>query len=117
MHAMVECCPSQAVDKNTLIQLRGNAAKGYAFDRCYGPEHTSDSIYEDCVTHLVENLFKVSTAVHEICNLPAGQKPLQDNLSTAGASTLHVQHGKAGLLHCSRQPIPTQHKRKTMCSP
>jgi hypothetical protein len=58
-------CPThshalQAVDKNTLMQLRGNSAKGYAFDRRYGPEHNSDSIYDECVTHMVDNLFKAS---------------------------------------------------------
>ncbi|WIA34627.1 hypothetical protein OEZ86_012944 [Tetradesmus obliquus] len=47
-----------AVDRNTLLQLRGQTAKGYAFDRRYGPEHTSDNIYDDCVSHLVDNLFK-----------------------------------------------------------
>jgi hypothetical protein len=57
----------QAVDRNTLMQLRGQTAKGYAFDRRYGPEHTSDNIYDDCVCHLVDNLFKVS------CYLLAGQ--------------------------------------------
>lgn len=57
----------QAVDRNTLLQLRGQTAKGYAFDRRYGPEHTSDNIYDDCVSHLVDNLFKVS------CRLVAGR--------------------------------------------
>jgi hypothetical protein len=57
----------QAVDRNTLMQLRGQTAKGYAFDRRYGPEHTSDNIYDDCVCHLVDNLFKVS------CYLLPGQ--------------------------------------------
>jgi hypothetical protein len=53
-------CPSlQAVDKATLVQLRGRTAIGYAFDRRYGPDHTSDSIYDDCVASLVDNLFKV----------------------------------------------------------
>jgi kinesin family protein 4/21/27 len=42
------------------MQLRGQAAKGYAFDRRYGPEHTSDNIYDDCVSNLVENFLKVS---------------------------------------------------------
>lgn len=49
----------QAVDRSTLMQLRGQTAKGYAFDKRYGPEHTSDNIYDDCVSQLVENLFKV----------------------------------------------------------
>jgi hypothetical protein len=53
------CDPLQAVDKATLMQLRGKAAMGYAFDRRYGSEHTSDSIYDDCVANLVEHLFKV----------------------------------------------------------
>jgi len=44
------------------MQLRGSSAKGYAFDRRYGPEHTSDNIYDECVTHMVDNLFKVGTA-------------------------------------------------------
>ncbi|KAF6261928.1 P-loop containing nucleoside triphosphate hydrolase protein [Scenedesmus sp. NREL 46B-D3] len=47
-----------AVDRNTLVQLRGQTAKGYAFDRRFSPEHTSDNIYDDCVCHLVDNLFK-----------------------------------------------------------
>lgn len=41
------------------MQLRGNSAKGYAFDRRYGAEHNSDNIYDDCVKQLVDNLFKV----------------------------------------------------------
>ncbi|GIL52093.1 hypothetical protein Vafri_8067 [Volvox africanus] len=47
-----------AVDKNTLLQLRGATAKGYAFDRRYGQDITSDAIYEDCVAQLVEAVFK-----------------------------------------------------------
>lgn len=57
--ACLPLMPLQAVDKNTLMQLRGNSAKGYAFDRRYGPEHNSDTIYDECVSHLVDNLFKV----------------------------------------------------------
>jgi hypothetical protein len=41
------------------MQLRGNAAKGYAFDRRYPQDTTSDTIYEDCVSSLVESCFKV----------------------------------------------------------
>lgn len=41
------------------MQLRGSAARGYAFDRYYSPGRTSDAIYDDCVSHLVDNLFKV----------------------------------------------------------
>jgi hypothetical protein len=58
----------QAVDKNTLMQLRGNSAKGYAFDRRYGAEHNSDNIYDDCVKQLVDNLFKVYRTAHDRCN-------------------------------------------------
>ena len=47
------------MDKNTLIQLRGAGAKGYAFDRRFGQEDTSDMIYESCIAQLVENCFKV----------------------------------------------------------
>jgi len=47
-----------AVDKTSLFQLRGSTAKGYAFDRRYSPEQSSDSIYEDCVANLVESCFK-----------------------------------------------------------
>ena len=49
----------QAVDKNTLLQLRGKTALGYAFDRRYGADCTSDSIYDDRVHALVESCFKV----------------------------------------------------------
>jgi uncharacterized protein YabN with tetrapyrrole methylase and pyrophosphatase domain len=49
----------QAVDKSTLFQLRGQTAKGYAFDRRYGQSETSDHIYDECVSQLVENCFKV----------------------------------------------------------
>lgn len=47
------------MDKNTLLQLRGATAKGYAFDKRYGQEVTSDQIYDDCVAQLVEAVFKV----------------------------------------------------------
>ncbi|EFJ50779.1 inversion kinesin InvA [Volvox carteri f. nagariensis] len=50
-----------AVDKNTLLQLRGATAKGYAFDRRYGQDITSDAIYEDCVAQLVEAVFKTGS--------------------------------------------------------
>jgi hypothetical protein len=45
------------------MQLRGSAAKGYAFDRFYGAERTSDAIYDDCVKHLVDSLFRVGLMV------------------------------------------------------
>ncbi|KIY91621.1 kinesin family protein, partial [Monoraphidium neglectum] len=48
----------QAVDKETLMQLRGCTAKGFAFDRRFGVDQTSDDIYDNCVAGLVENLFK-----------------------------------------------------------
>ncbi len=47
------------MDKNTLLQLRGATAKGYAFDRRYAQDVTSDAIYDDCVAQLVEAVFKV----------------------------------------------------------
>jgi hypothetical protein len=47
------------VDKETLMQLRGCTAKGFAFDRRFGVDQTSDDIYDNCVAGLVENLFKV----------------------------------------------------------
>lgn len=49
----------QAVDKNTLLQLRGATHKGYAFDRRYEQDVTSDQIYDDCIAQLVESVFKV----------------------------------------------------------
>ena len=50
------------------MQLRGRAAMGYAFDRRYGSEHSSDSIYNDCVANLVEHLFKVSMMDQHHCS-------------------------------------------------
>jgi hypothetical protein len=50
----------QAVDKNTLLQLKGAAARGFAFDKHYGMDDTSDQIFTDCVEELVNNIFKVS---------------------------------------------------------
>lgn len=50
---------AQAVDRDTLLSLRGCAAKGFAFDRRFGPECTSDDIYDSCVAGLVDSLFKV----------------------------------------------------------
>ncbi|GAX73057.1 hypothetical protein CEUSTIGMA_g510.t1 [Chlamydomonas eustigma] len=47
-----------AVDKNTLLQLRGSSAKGYAFDRRYDQNDISDMIYDDCIAQLVEKVFK-----------------------------------------------------------
>lgn len=58
----VHClCGLQAVDKNTLLQLKGAAARGYAFDRRYGMDDTSNQIFKDCVEGLVNNVFKVRT--------------------------------------------------------
>lgn len=48
-----------AVDKTSLFQLRGSTAKGYAFDRRYSPDDSSDKIYDECVANLVEGCFKV----------------------------------------------------------
>jgi len=47
-----------AVDKNTLLQLRGATAKGYAFDRRYSQHTISDEIYDDTVAALVEKTFQ-----------------------------------------------------------
>jgi hypothetical protein len=52
----------QAVDRHTLKQLRGSTAKGYAFDKVYSADETSDGIYDETVASLVENCFKVSAA-------------------------------------------------------
>jgi kinesin family protein 4/21/27 len=49
----------QAVDRNTLLQLKGAAARGFAFDKHYGMDDTSDNIYEDLIKNLVDNIFKV----------------------------------------------------------
>jgi hypothetical protein len=49
----------QAVDRNTLLQLKGAAARGFAFDQYYGMDDTSDNIYEDLIKNLVDNIFKV----------------------------------------------------------
>ncbi|KAI8464145.1 MAG: P-loop containing nucleoside triphosphate hydrolase protein [Monoraphidium minutum] len=48
----------QAVDKDTLMQLRGCTAKGFAFDRRFGVDSSADDIYDSCVAGLVENLFR-----------------------------------------------------------
>eukprot|EP00955_Chlamydomonas_euryale_P080699 363455-Chlamydomonas_euryale.AAC.5 len=48
----------QAVDKNTLVQLHGQAAKGYAFDRRYGQAASSDEIYDDVINDLVNQVFR-----------------------------------------------------------
>ena len=66
------CCPCtpQAVDKSTLLQLRGSGAKGYAFDRRYGQDEISDRIYDDVVGQLVESCFKVRvSAAHTVSML------------------------------------------------
>jgi len=47
-----------AVDKNTLVQLHGQAAKGYAFDRRYGQAASSDEIYDDVINDLVNQVFR-----------------------------------------------------------
>lgn len=52
----------QAVDRHTLKQLRGCTAKGYAFDKVYSSDETSDAIYDEAVASLVENCFKVRAA-------------------------------------------------------
>jgi hypothetical protein len=48
----------QAVDRNTLLKLSGATAKGYAFDKRYPQDSTSDDIYTDCIAQLVESCFK-----------------------------------------------------------
>ena len=49
----------QAVDKNTLLQLKGHAARGFAFDKYYGMDDSSDRIFAEVVEALVDNIFKV----------------------------------------------------------
>ena len=56
--------PPQAVDKSTLLQLRGSSAKGYAFDRRYDQEAISDLLYDDSISQLVEKVFKVQGHAH-----------------------------------------------------
>lgn len=56
-----DCTASQAVDKNTLLQLKGASARGFAFDRHYGMDDTSDKIFADVVEDLVDNIFRVHT--------------------------------------------------------
>ncbi|PNW77017.1 hypothetical protein CHLRE_10g418950v5 [Chlamydomonas reinhardtii] len=73
-----------AVDKNTLLQLRGATAKGYAFDRRYGQDVTSDAIYDDCVAQLVEAVFKGYNATV----LAYGQ---------TGSGKTHTMAGGAGI--------------------
>jgi pyruvate-formate lyase len=48
----------QAVDRDTLLQLRGAAARGFAFDKYYGMDDTSDKIFTDVVENLVDSIFK-----------------------------------------------------------
>lgn len=77
---MVHLAAMQAVDKNTLLQLRGATAKGYAFDRRYAQDAISDNIYEDCVGQLVENCFKVgclNTAHSMVMHLSARSTALR----------------------------------------
>lgn len=57
------CGAVQAVDKNTLLQLKGAAARGFAFDRHYSMDDTSDTLYRDLIEGLVDNIFKVGVCV------------------------------------------------------
>ena len=50
----------QAVDRATLVQLKGATARGYAFDKRYSMDDSSDLIYKQCIEKLVENIFKVT---------------------------------------------------------
>jgi len=74
-----------AVDKTSLFQLRGSTAKGYAFDRRYSPEESSDKIYDDCIGSLVENCFKGYNATV----LAYGQ---------TGSGKTHTMAGGVGIL-------------------
>ena len=49
----------QAVDRNTLLQLKGASARGFAFDKHYGMDDSSDKIFHDVVEDLVDNIFRV----------------------------------------------------------
>jgi hypothetical protein len=72
--------PVQAVDKNTLMQLRGSAARGFAFDRRYDQHAVSDNIYDECISTLVEKVFK------------AGSRPERGCMANSSYTTLSVAH-------------------------
>lgn len=41
------------------MQLKGHAARGFAFDKFYGMDDSSDRIFAEVVEALVDNIFKV----------------------------------------------------------
>lgn len=85
----------QAVDKNTLLQLRGSTAKGYAFDRRYGQDGTSDDIYNDVVTQLVEKVFKVGGCR---CDVNMHSVPTVDTMPT---TSVHAAACAGLQRHCA----------------
>lgn len=100
------CVCLQAVHKATLVQLRGQTAKGYGFDRFYSPEQTSDRIYDDAVAPLVDNLFKVQWVKPRasLCNTPPG-KTWGSGLCALSFRVLAL----AGLVRsCLRACVPTR---------
>ncbi len=77
---------SQAVDRNTLLQLRGTAAKGYAFDRRYDQDAISDMIYDDCIAQIVEKVFKVTAGVEARRSPMPMRRPMPLRRATTGRS-------------------------------
>eukprot|EP00878_Enallax_costatus_P039836 GHUV01045758.1.p1 GENE.GHUV01045758.1~~GHUV01045758.1.p1 ORF type:complete len:206 (+),score=60.09 GHUV01045758.1:119-736(+) len=103
----------QAVDKSTLMQLRGQTAKGYAFDRRYGPEHTSDNIFDDCVTHLVDNLFKGYNGTV----LAYGQTGAGKTLTMSGGKGIYGNSEKGIIRRAAEQIVNTVDALRTKLKP
>jgi hypothetical protein len=88
---------AQAVDRETLIQLRGCTAKGFAFDRRFGVDSSSDAIYDACVAGLVENLFKVGGARLSGANTPGGRMRARGACGTCMPAPLWQLQGRLAL--------------------
>jgi len=77
-----------AVNRNTLMQLKGAPARGFAFDRFYSIDQTSEDVYADCVSPLVEACFKARAADGGGCSssMPAGSHMCRQALSGGRAT-------------------------------
>ena len=83
------------MDKNTLLQLRGTSAKGYAFDRRYDQEAISDNVYDDCIMQLVEKVFKVSSDAKRCC-LHGGVAEFDRHALMQGYNGTVMAYGQTG---------------------
>jgi hypothetical protein len=99
------------------MQLRGCTAKGFAFDRRFGVDQTSDEIYDNCVAGLVENLFKVRACLRLRTALSRHQEDHAAMESHHGRSgcAMNAWQAPCGRTSTARPCWRTWHMRCAVC--